>query len=132
MRVQFITALAALISLASCAAQGDRSYVASNAISDGQQASIPFGRSQIYSWQVTNDRSIYIETNNRQWYKADLMGPCIDLPFAQHVGFGFNADGSFDRFSTIYSRGQNCPVTSLTRVAEPPSGKKHIQAGGKA
>jgi hypothetical protein len=131
MRVRYIAALAALISLAGCAAQSDRSHVAANTPS-GEQASIPFGRSQIYSWQVANDRSIYIETNNRQWYKADLMGHCIDLPFAQHVGFGFNADGSFDRFSTIYSRGQNCPVTSLTQVDMPPSGKKHIQAGSKA
>jgi len=98
-----------------------------------RQASMPFGRSDISTWAVTNDHTIYIQSINRQWYKADLMGACIDLPFAEHIGFEFNPDGSFDRFSSIVSHGQNCPLVSLTTTV-PPAGyeHKHIQVAKEA
>src|SRR5271170_4699141 len=74
------------------------------------QASIAFANhGGIYDWRVVDDRTVLIQGLNRQWYKADLFSACIDLPFAERIGFESNADGSFDKFSSIKLRNQNCP-----------------------
>lgn len=94
------------------------------------QASIPFANhGGIYDWRVLDNRTVLIQGLNRQWYKASLMGSCFDLPFAQRIGFQANPDGSFDKFSSIRLRHQNCPLVSLVK-AEPPTkkSKRHANA----
>jgi Family of unknown function (DUF6491) len=87
------------------------------------EAKIPWANHHgIYSWQVINDRTVLIQAQNRKWYKATLFSPCINLPFEERLGFESNADGSFDKFSSIKTRGQNCPLVSLVESAPP--GKK--------
>ena len=51
-----------------------------------------------------------------------LFAPCIDLPFAQTIGFKTNASGSFDKFSSIVVRRRRCSLTSLVEI--PPPVKK--------
>ena len=86
------------------------------------QAVIPFANlGGIYDWAADGTRGIYIQSINRHWYYAKLLGPCIDLPFALRVGFVTEpGNGNFDRFSSILVRGQECPVVSLTRSGPPP------------
>jgi Family of unknown function (DUF6491) len=87
------------------------------------QASIPFANhGGIWDWRVINDRTVLIQSANRQWYKATLFSPCINLPFAQRVGFESNPDGSFDKFSAIKLRHQTCPLISLVK-SDPPRKK---------
>lgn len=87
------------------------------------QASIAFANhGGIYDWRVIDDRTVLIEALDRQWYKATLMSPCINLTFAQRLGFETNPDGSFDKFSAIRLHHQICPLTSLVKTAPP--GKK--------
>jgi hypothetical protein len=70
-----------------------------------------------------NDRTLLIQAQNRQWFKATLFAPCIDLPFAERVGFESNADGSFDKFSSIRVRNQKCPILSLVPTEAPAKAK---------
>jgi hypothetical protein len=87
------------------------------------QASIPFAnQGGIYDWRVVDDRTVLIQSINRQWYKATLFSPCIGLPFAQRIGFESNPDGSFDKFSAIKLRHQRCSLTSLVKT-DPPTKK---------
>ena len=97
------------------------------------QASIPFAnRDGIYDWQVVNARTVLIQSLDRQWYKATLMSPCFDLPFAERIGFQTNPDGSFDKFGAITVRGQYCPLTSLVKTAAPvKKSKRHANADVK-
>jgi hypothetical protein len=85
------------------------------------EVQIPFANhGGIYNWQVVNDRTVLIQGQNRKWYKATLFSACIGLPFAaERLGFESNADGSFDKFSSIKLRGQNCPLVSLVDSAPP-------------
>jgi hypothetical protein len=86
------------------------------------QAQIPFANhGGIYDWRVVNDRTVLIQSQNRRWYKATLLSSCIELPFAETVGFESNADGSFDKFSSIKVRDQHCPLVSLVETAAPPT-----------
>jgi hypothetical protein len=87
------------------------------------EARIAFAdRHGIYNWQVVNDHTVLVESQDRHWYKATLLGHCFDLPFAERIAFKTNPDGSFDKFSAIESRGQHCPLVSL--VAAPSPEKK--------
>ena len=87
------------------------------------EARIPFADHHgIYGWQVVNDRTLLIESQNRVWYKATLMSSCFDLPFSEAIGFKTNPDGSFDKFSSIRLRHQTCPLISLVKT-DPPKKK---------
>lgn len=89
------------------------------------QASIPFAnRGGIYDWRVVDSRTVLIQGLDRQWYRASLMSSCFDLPFAQRIGFETNPDGSFDKFSSIKLRSQNCPLVSLVKSAPPAKQSK--------
>ena len=65
---------------------------------------------------------------NRQWYKATLFSPCIDLPFAHTIGFKTNPGGSFDKFSSIIVRRQRCSLTSLVAIPTPAKKPKSHKA----
>jgi hypothetical protein len=96
------------------------------------EASIPFANhGGIYDWRAVDDRTLLIESVQHKWYKATLFTPCVDLAFAERVGFESNPDGSFDKFSAIQVGSQRCPLISLTPTAAPvkkPKDKKPAAA----
>ncbi len=123
---------AVLSSLIASAAVGDTPATPTPG-APAAEASIPFANHDgIYNWQVIDDRTVLIQGQNRKWYKASLMSRCIDLPFAERVGFESNPDGSFDKFSSITVRGQRCPLTSLVEAPPPPRKVKAKKAAPPA
>jgi Family of unknown function (DUF6491) len=88
------------------------------------EAQIPFAKNAIWSWQVVDDKTVLIQTNSREWYKATLFGVCFNLSFANIVGFKANANGNFDKFSSIQLRDQTCPLASLVKTTAPPTKTK--------
>lgn len=93
-------------------------------------ASIPFvNHGGIRDWQAPDDHTLYIQANNGAWYRADLLNTCQDLQFATRIGFDGGPSDTFDRFSKIVVRGQNCQVSSLTKIeGAPPTKAKHHKA----
>jgi hypothetical protein len=84
------------------------------------EAQIPFAsKGGIWNWRVVDDKTVLIESRGRQWYKATLFGNCINLSFANGLTFIPNPSGSFDKFSTIRSHGQRCPLVSLVKIPTP-------------
>ena len=120
-----------LSSIIATAAIGDTpAPAAAPANPPAAEARIPFAnRGGIYNWQVVDDHTVLIQGQNRKWYKATLFSPCIDLPFAERLGFESNADGSFDKFSSIHVRERSCPLVSLVETAAPPKKAKTNKAG---
>jgi hypothetical protein len=86
----------------------------------------------IYNWQVVDDRTVLIQSQNRKWYKATLFSPCFNLPFAERLGFESNSDGSFDKFSSIQVRSQKCPLISLVETMAPAKKVKAKKTGTAA
>jgi hypothetical protein len=80
-------------------------------------------RGGIWDWDVVDSKTILIQDRARRWYKATLLVNCVDLPFEQKIGFESNADGSFDKFSTIQTRQMRCPLSSLVRTDAPAKKK---------
>jgi hypothetical protein len=82
--------------------------------------SIPFAdHGGIRDWQAHDNRSLWIEARNGQWYYAEMFGPCFGLNFAERVGFVIPPYGSFDRYSSVIVDGQKCTIDTLRR-ADPP------------
>lgn len=101
---------------------------AASAAPAAAEARIPFANhGGIWSWQVENSSTLLIQSQNRKWYKATLMSPCFDLPFAETVGFETNPDGSFDKFGSVKVKGQRCQVVSLVETAPPAKKVKKVK-----
>ena len=96
------------------------------------EARIAFADKNIWNWQVLDNRTVLIETSSHKWFKAVLMSPCLDLPYSEKIGFQSNADGSFDKFGAIQTRGTRCPLISLTATTAPAKAPKQPDAASAA
>jgi Family of unknown function (DUF6491) len=89
------------------------------------EARIPFAnKGGIWNWEIVDDKTLLIQDRSRKWYKATLLMSCSNLPFAETIGFESNANGSFDKFSSIQTRQQRCPLASLVATTAPPKKSK--------
>ena len=110
---------AAWLASGACAAETTTSPALSAA--PYKYISIPFvDHGGIRDWRANDDRSMWIEARNGQWYYAEMFGPCFGLNFAERIGFITEPSGSFDRFSSVIVDGQKCYVDTL-RLSDPPS-----------
>lgn len=104
---------------------GSMAVAASAADNPPANVRIPFANyGGIFDWRADGDHALYIQGRNRQWYHAELMGPCTDLPFAEHIGFVIEPSGDLDRFSAIVVHHHQCMFTSLTPSGPPPKPAK--------
>jgi hypothetical protein len=83
------------------------------------ETSIPFANRSIDDWRVVDRETLLIRAN-RNWYRATLMGPCTELPFALAIGFDSGVGGRFDRFSKLIVGNETCQLNSLVRSDPPP------------
>jgi Family of unknown function (DUF6491) len=123
-KVKMAGVLAMLCTMWVHGARADESSISSRPINQDKEASIAFADKNIWNWQVLDNQTVLIETNSHRWYKARLLSPCINLPFKDRLGFESNPGGSFDKFSTIKTGNQTCPLISLTETAAPPKKSK--------
>jgi hypothetical protein len=101
---------------------------AASAAPSAREPSIPFvNHGGIRDWQAVDEETLYVQARNRDWYRAELIGPCLDLTFANAIGFETRGTDSFDRFSSIRVRGQRCAVKSLVKSDPPPSKAKKVR-----
>lgn len=92
------------------------------------EASIPFvNHGGIHDWRADGTRGVYVQDQHRRWYYARLMGPCVDLPFANSIGFETRGVDTLDKFGTLVVRGQRCAIQSFALSAAPPA--KHAKKG---
>jgi len=90
-----------------------------------KQASIPFvNHGGVRNFEAVGEETLYIEDQHRHWYRADLIGFCPDLGFAQSIGFETRGNDTLDRFGTLIVRGQRCAIKSLVESGPPPKKAK--------
>jgi len=91
----------------------------------GVEASIPFADTTgVRNFRPDGDRALWIEGSSRQWYRAELFGPCIGLDHALRIGFVTHGTGVLDKFGKVVVDGSRCQITSLVTSAPPPAKKK--------
>jgi hypothetical protein len=94
----------------------------------GEEVRIPFPGFRIRNFRAESPDVLYIEDYGRNWYRAEVIGPCRDLPFAHAIAIDTRGSSSFDRFSAIVVGGERCPLTSLTRSDKPQKKAKKRKA----
>jgi hypothetical protein len=90
----------------------------------GEEVGIPFPGFRLRDFRPESRDVLYIEDRRRNWYRAELIGPCLELPFARAIGIDTRGSSRFDRFSAIVVEGERCQLTSLTRSDGPPKKAK--------
>ena len=119
-----LAALSAAFAAPACAAPSKQPAI-------GEEASIPFPESGIRSWHADDDRTLWVIDRSRDWYRVELMRPCVGLPYAYSLSFETRGTGRFDRFSAIAYQGQRCPVRSVVRSEVPPTRKAQRAASAE-
>jgi hypothetical protein len=95
----------------------------------GEEVRIPFPGFRLRTFEAESRDVVYIQDRRRDWYRAEVMGPCLDLPFARAIGIDTRGSGSFDRFSAVLVEGERCQLTSLTRSEGPPKKMRKRRRG---
>ncbi|MFN3944208.1 MAG: DUF6491 family protein [Allosphingosinicella sp.] len=115
MKKALLTLGAALVAAGGISAAG-----AAPARDAPREARIPFvNHGGIRDFVPAGRDVVYLQDRSRQWYRAELMGPCLGLPFARAIGVETWGASSFDRFGMLIVEGQRCPVQSLVRTERP-------------
>jgi hypothetical protein len=86
------------------------------------EARITFpGRTTIRTFHPVSNDVVYIQHRNRQWYRAELYGPCFGLRHALGIGVVTRgAVGVLDRYSDLIVDGERCKVASFVKSGPPP------------
>lgn len=112
----------ALVTLLLAAVAASRSAAALPAVPPAKATEIAVTyHGRIRDWRADGNTGIYVEGVDGNWYHADFMWSCVELPIADHVTFVTEPDGSLDRFSSIRVRGDQCAFVSLEPSAIPAS-----------
>lgn len=86
----------------------------------GREVRIPFADfGGVRSFESFRDDVVYLEDRHRNWYKAELIGPCFGVNWAFRIGIDTHGSPDFDRFSRLIVGDQRCTIGSLTRSDKP-------------
>ena len=123
--------IATAVLLSAC---GSTRYEFQQAAVGEPEAQIPFVQYRtIRDWHADNDRQLFLQSTDRQWYQVDLFGPCTGLEYESRIRIDTrDPAGSFDRFSSIVLRGgERCKVLSVKKAPAPVRVEKPRPAAPK-
>ncbi len=86
-----------------------------------EEVRIPFPSYGIRNFRPVGDDVVYLQGTHRRWYRAELNGPCINLPAALRIGFDTRFNGNtLDSPPTLIVCGVRRRLASLSRAEGPP------------
>lgn len=85
-----------------------------------EEVRIPFVNfGGVRSFHADDDDVVYLQDRSRRWYRAQLIGNCFGLRWANRIGVDSRGSTSVDRFSTLIVDDERCQLNSLTRSEKP-------------
>lgn len=85
------------------------------------EARIPFaGFQSIHTFHPVGEDVVYLQDQRRDWYRAELSGPCFDIGTAVSIGLDTRPGDTVDNTSSFIVEGRRCPIHSLVRSGPPP------------
>lgn len=88
---------------------------------------IPFpAYGAVRNFRPDGDSVVYFEGRRRQWYRAQLDGPCLNLFAAQRLGFDTRHGNYLDNTTTLVVGGERCRIVSLIRAESPPPRRRPL------
>ena len=114
--------LAALLALTACQSSS-RPPGRNDANAPVAEPNAQLYRSRIRSWTTPNDHTVVVIADDGTRYRAETMGPCQGLDFANRLAF-VNRGGfqQIDRFSSVeLGDGTRCSFMSFDKLKAPAS-----------
>lgn len=115
-----------------CVAVAAAALVPASAIAkspSGSSASVPFVHfGGIQDWQADDENTLYVESQGGQWFRAEMAGPCFNLPNALGLRIDTGGTDTFDAFSTVIVGHERCQVMNVTQVSGPPGSHRKAKA----
>ena len=91
-----------------------------------EEARIPFVNFRtVRTFRPVGDDVVYIQDVRRNWYRAELNGPCFNIGTALRIGVDTRYGDTLDNTSNFIVDGQTCPIHSLVRSGPPPTRRRH-------
>ncbi len=115
-----------LIALGACASQpsGKQSEKAAAASAPIAASNAQLPRFRIKDWSAPDDHTVIVVSDDGTRYRAETMGPCLGLNFANRLAF-VNRGGfeQVDRYSSVVlGDGTRCAFQSFDKL-QPPEAK---------
>jgi hypothetical protein len=88
-----------------------------------EEVRVPFVQfGGIRSFHAVGDDIVYLEgRRSREWYRATMNGPCLNLAHALRIGIDTRFNGNtLDNSSRLLVDGDSCAIRSLVRSGPPP------------
>ncbi len=97
----------------------------------GKEKSIPFvGTIGLYDFQPDGDRGVWLQDQQRRWYYATVVWPCIGLSVATRIAVDTRFNGTqLDRTGSLLVDRESCKIDSLTASNGPPPKPKKAKKG---
>lgn len=90
-----------------------------------EQARIPFANFRsIHTFHPVGEDAVYLQDQQRNWFRAELSGPCFNIGTAVAIGLDTYPGGTVDNTSSFIVDGQRCPIHSLVRSGPPPARRR--------
>jgi len=123
--IAFAIALTALLLLGGCASKGPKnpSAAAQAATAEVAASNAQLPRFRIRDWSAPNDHTIIVIADDGTRYRAETLGPCLGLDFANRLAF-VNKGGfeQVDRYSSVVlGDGTRCTFQSFDKLKAPES-----------
>jgi len=85
-----------------------------------EEARIPFASFRsIRTFHPVGEDVVYLQDQQRSWYRADLTGPCFNIGTAVRIGLDTRPGDTIDNTSSFIVDGERCPIHSLVRSGPP-------------
>lgn len=92
----------------------------------GREVRIPFVQfGAIRGFRADGDDVVYLQGRRRIWYRAQLNGPCINLPHALRIGLDQRYSSTLDNSSSLIVEGERCRIVSLVQADPPPRRRRN-------
>ena len=75
--------------------------------------------SDVMSWVVRNDRTVYVENTAGRWYRVSLAAPCPPLAGAVGIAFASPSGQGFSNASALVTGGGRCAIGGVAPVSAP-------------
>jgi len=113
----------AFLFLASCMqSPGSSGTAEAAAAAGGQGQPVCLWIRDISGFTAEGSKAVTVTTGPSKRYRLDLMGPCLDLPWVEAVGFdGLHGQLCAGANPNLLVKGDKCPIIAITPLPPDPA-----------
>lgn len=114
-----LLAIGGMLAVSACSS-GPAAAPDMNVPADAPTASVPFIHfNVIENWRAQGTKAITLKTYSGEFYIATFTQPCLNLPFAEQIGFDIKGTDTLTKFDSIIARGEHCYFDSFDQIQIP-------------